>query len=167
MKTFNFVTIRKGQFVSALSDGPPYNSKRIFGRIVDVLYKEVNGREFIRIHLIGGEEFTVLSIPTDSRSAFALYKLLTSIDITLNLSFHVKSINGKDVFYAIQNDRSVEWDSNSPFKKCKTCSSIDLRSARMYVEYTFRPKVRSHYGMLSNNSLFRPFWAVSTFAVHN
>lgn len=105
-----FLNVMRGNFSEKpVADKITYSCNELTGHLVNINFKETAYGEAMRLHVVDEENFYILSMFVQSRAATAFFMLVKNLILQHEMTFKIKSIDGKDYFSIEQFGGPVLW----------------------------------------------------------
>jgi hypothetical protein len=105
-----FLNVNRGLFSERQTEGQPQTTfTEITGHLVNITFKETAFGPAMRLHVVDENNFYMLSMFVSSRPASAFFMLAKNLELQHEMTFKMKSIEGKDFFSINQFGGPVLW----------------------------------------------------------
>ena len=105
-----FFNVMRGSFSEKPIPGESTEKRQeLTGHLVAINFKETSAGDAMRLHVIDQENFYVLSMFVQSRPATAFFMMCKNLILQHEMTFKIKSIDGKDYFFIEQFGGPVLW----------------------------------------------------------
>ena len=105
-----FLTARNGTFAERPDNGVYKTFNEITGHIVHVSFKFHSSGDLLRVHIVDEENFYVLSMFANSRTATGFFMSIENVDLSEKVRISIKSAGvGTEILNIHQNNVAVKW----------------------------------------------------------
>lgn len=105
-----FFNVMHGRFSEKPVPGEiTHSCQELTGHLVNINFKETTYGDAMRLHVVDEENFYILSMFVLSRAATAFFMLAKNLILQHEMTFKIKSVDGKDYFTIEQFGGPVLW----------------------------------------------------------
>jgi hypothetical protein len=153
-----FLNVTKGAFGEKLQPGVQTHSfNEITGHLVNITFKDTAYGPAMRLHVVDQSNFYMLSMFLNSRPANAFFMAMRNLTLTQELTFKIRSVDGKDYFTVHQFGTTVVWYFVDEYLK-ELPREVELRKAYMkaIVENEIIPSLRKIPNPFPKHAIYKP-----------
>jgi hypothetical protein len=153
-----FLNVTKGVFGEKPQPGQTTHTfTEITGHLVNITFKETSFGPAMRLHVVDDSNFYMLSMFMNSRPANAFFMVMRNITLTQEMTFAIKSVDGKDYFSIHQFGSTIVWYFVGEYIN-ELPKEVELRKAYLKAIITNEiiPSLRKLPNPFPKHSIYKP-----------